>query len=785
MFETMRIRAKLIVALAIPLLALVGLSTFVVALSSQQADDALARSQAIGDQVALATSALGPRGLIGALQTERNSEALTLAGVKEKQSGGTSGQGSGVVASDTARDATDTAVAQFTATIADSTPAVREIFAPAVSALSALQGTRQTIDASTTPVSLKNPAMFDAYRAYSTMVRTVFEANSKVALGVDDADLRNGATIIDLWSRSREDGADLVYAFISTIGASDTDTLKRVADARTRDLVTFEGLTRTAAGPYRDIIARGQADTRVTEYRTLLGQVYSGESKDVKALIDPTKAKIWGTYADIDREIGDQLNADATALRDTADLEAADAQRRQRNVILVGIAALLAAAGVTLAAARSISRPLRRLARDAEEMAAQRLPGAVKQILDTPPGEDVVVPELEAVPSGGGSEINEVASALNSVQSSAANLAVEQALLRRNIADSFVNLGLRNQNLLNRQITSITQMERNEADPDALEELFKLDHLAIRMRRNAESLLLLGGQARHRQWSAPLPLVDVIRGAMGEVEEYERVHVRYLDEGLIKGSAASDVTHMLAELLENALSFSPPNRDVEIVGRAMDGDYQLAIVDGGIGMDDEELALANLRLSGGESFTVAPSRYLGHYVVGVQAARLGARVWLQASPGGGVTACISLGDTLADGPVPAPVDATEPPVEAAPVAGSGPTVDQLVSEAVEARTAPSNPAEVESVHGARSDATMAVSQGTTRAVTASGYTRRQRGANVPRTDVVLARGGDQAAGPAAPSTTGSVSDLLGGFQAGEDRARTELGQPDSNQEDAR
>ena len=152
------------------------------------------------------------------------------------------------------RQATDVAVDQFKRTIGASPASVQEIFAPAIQALDSAGGTRRDIDASTTPVGLTNPDMFRAFNAYSTMVRAVFDANSKVALGVDDAQLRNGATIIDLWSRMREDSSDLVISLITGTRATDAAVIKRVANSKTREQVTFEEVNRTAVGPYEAII---------------------------------------------------------------------------------------------------------------------------------------------------------------------------------------------------------------------------------------------------------------------------------------------------------------------------------------------------------------------------------------------------------------------------------------------------------------------------------------------------------------------------------------------------
>ena len=270
-----------------------------------------------------------------------------------------------------------------------------------------------------------------------------------------------------------------------------------------------------------------------------------------------------------------------------------------------------------------------------------------------------------------------MAAALSDVQSSAVDLAVEQAVLRRNISDSYINLGRRNQNLLSRQLDFITELERNETDPDSLEGLFRLDHLATRMRRNAESLLVLAGIEPPRQWSAPVQVADVVRAALGEVEDYQRCVVRHLEPASVTGAVAADLAHVLAELIENALSFSPPDQSVEVKGRLTTAGYTVAITDNGLGMSGDDVERANRRLAGKESFTVAPSRYLGHYVAGHLASRLGIVVELQDSPAGGITARVDvpmglladdeLDRTLAKAPVPEPV---AEPVVAGPTAAA-------------------------------------------------------------------------------------------------------------------
>ena len=273
-------------------------------------------------------------------------------------------------------------------------------------------------------------------------------------------------------------------------------------------------------------------------------------------------------------------------------------------------------------------------------------------MLDTPLGDDVMVPHVHPVAVPTHDEVADVANAINTVQDSALGLAVEQAVLRRNIADSFVNLGRRNQHLLGRQLDFITELEVNETDPEILSNLFKLDHLATRMRRNAESLLLLAGVEPPRKWAAPVRITDAIRAALGEVEDYPRVVDRGVEPATSLGSAAADVAHLLAELIDNALTYSPPDQAVEVRGRHRPDGYTLAIIDAGLGMPPEELERANRRLAGAESFTIAPSKYLGHYVAGNLAARHNIHVALHNSPGHGITATVTLPPILlADGAV--------------------------------------------------------------------------------------------------------------------------------------
>ncbi|WP_231386932.1 nitrate- and nitrite sensing domain-containing protein [Nocardia sp. BMG111209] len=316
--------------------------------------------------------------------------------------------------------------------------------------------------------------------------------------------------------------------------------------------------------------------------------------------------------------------------------------------LAVALLALLAQIAVTIATVRSIARPLTALANEADEVAGHRLP----ELISAWQAEaEPAPPEPIRTKARASAEIASVAQALDRVQTTAFELASQQALLRHNTSESLANLGRRNQNLVRRQLGLISQFEQEELDPKALANMFELDHLATRMRRNAESLLVLVGEASPRRWTESIALTDVIRAALSEVEDYRRVILRRVDDVPVAGSSVSELAHMVAELIENGLAFSPPDLEVEIYGRRLGRQYMLAVVDHGVGMPPEALAEANSRLRGETDFLLAPTRYLGHYVVGRLAARLGVEVELTVSPVSGVVARMLLpAELLAEPP---------------------------------------------------------------------------------------------------------------------------------------
>ena len=320
-------------------------------------------------------------------------------------------------------------------------------------------------------------------------------------------------------------------------------------------------------------------------------------------------------------------------------------ENRATVAFFLTIIVLEATIGFSLLMAHSMAKPLELLERSARDVAEQQLPSVVER-LQQAQEVDLAATQAKPVPIRSKDEIGRVAEAFNSVHQVATRVATEQAALRRSIGDMFVNLARRSQRLIDRQLNFIEELERDEADPDELAKLFHLDHMATRMRRNAENLIVLSSAESARRWSEPVALADVVRAASSEVEDFTRVKQITADEVQLAGHAVSDVVHLLAELIENATSFSPPETLVKIAGQATPNGHLVQIEDCGIGMTDEQLTAANERLANPPMIDFALSRLLGFFVVGRLAQRYGIKVQLRHSWYGGVTALVLIPPSL-------------------------------------------------------------------------------------------------------------------------------------------
>ncbi|GAA2716828.1 nitrate- and nitrite sensing domain-containing protein [Micromonospora olivasterospora] len=303
----------------------------------------------------------------------------------------------------------------------------------------------------------------------------------------------------------------------------------------------------------------------------------------------------------------------------------------------LGLLAVIASIIVSITTGRAILGQLERLREAAFTLANDRLPSVVERLGH---GEAVDV-ATEAPPlEFGDDEVGQVGKAFNVVQETALRTAVEQAELRRNVREVFLSLARRTQALVHRQLTMLDAMERREQDAEELEDLFRVDHLATRMRRNAENLIVLSGSTPGRAWRRSVPMVDVVRGAVAEVEDYTRVNVLPLGDVSLAGRAVGDVIHLLAELIENGLSFSPPHTTVEVRGQLVANGFAVEIEDRGLGMGEEDLAAANHRIVDRSELNLANASRLGLYVVSRLTGRHGVRVQLRESAYGGTTAVV-------------------------------------------------------------------------------------------------------------------------------------------------
>lgn len=502
----------------------------------------------------------------------------------------------------------------------------------ALSQLAGLPGLRARIDTRT----ITRQA---AFQFYSDSV----DAVNRAALGLDqarDPAIRHGLQALYALGDAKEFTAR-ERGFLNGVfaaGAFAEGEYLQFLDIRAARAAAFAQFDRDATAAQRDRIDAVRTGSSAALAARAENIAIASMAGPLTHPVDP--ATWWSQMTEVIDEqrtvqqaVGADIRARADALRRTALL----------TLAAFALAALLAVAAevvLVIASVRAIVRPLAGLAGEADEVASRRLPTAIAAWRDAdtaPPA-----PAPVRTPAGAGVEIDAVARALDRVQTTAFDLASEQALVRRNTTESLANLARRNQNLVRRQLGLISEFEREEMDPKALSNLFELDHLATRMRRNAESLLVLVGEASPRRWAEPIALTDVIRAGLSEVDDYRRVALRRVDDIAIAGAVVSELAHALAELIENGLAFSPPDLEVEIYGRKVAGGYLLAVVDHGVGMGAEQLAEANARLRGEQDFIVASTRYLGHYVVGRLAGRLGIDVELTTSPVSGIVARLLL-----------------------------------------------------------------------------------------------------------------------------------------------
>jgi HAMP domain-containing protein/anti-sigma regulatory factor (Ser/Thr protein kinase) len=629
MLNNLSIRPKIALILILPVAALL-------LLAGLRIGSTVSTSRQAGRVTGLTEFALRGTALTHELQKER---ALTLRFLL----GGGAGPDRGVLRAQ--RAATDRALAAYRDSAGqldrEALPAVSgEKLDSASNRLAGLAGLRRDADRQ----ALAPSAALDAY---NTTVADLLNTNRGLTGGIADPELAQAVGAFVAVSRIKELAAlegDLVIGVLAR-GRFEPGQYRRFTSTLATRAVLLSEFRADANDVQRALFVDTLVGPEVQRVRELQASAVAAEAAATLE-IDPGEwSAVTGTEIDLLRRVEERLGA--AAVDRSRAIEAA--ARDRAAVDGVGVALVLAlVVGLSLLVARSMLRPLGQLRSTAEDVAHVQLPGVVERLQRAEP----VDLGLETTPIGIGNrdEIGQVARAFDTVHSVAVRVAAEQATLRRSVADMFLNLGRRLQALVHRQLELLDDLERTEVDPQQLRSLFQLDHLATRMRRNAENLLVLSGSEPVRRWSEPVELVRVIRAASAEIEDYTRVGILHTAEVRVAGHAVSDVVHLLAELIENAATFSPPATRVQVTGEPAAHGYLLEIEDQGIGMTPAELEEANQQLATPAAVGLEQAGRLGFYVVGRLAARHGIKVRLRRSWFGGVAALVLLPASLLSGP---------------------------------------------------------------------------------------------------------------------------------------
>jgi signal transduction histidine kinase len=490
----------------------------------------------------------------------------------------------------------------------------------------------------------------DVMSSYTSMIDSLLSIDDNIALDSGDPALNNNVRSLNLVSLIDEQASEqrglLAYAFAqdSTFDPAVLRGLQTALEEQNANVAEFGRV----ATPQQVALYQNRVNGSLVDFASsyeLQAIQYGNDGQALTA--SPTTANQWygamttgtmGGIRGVEQKLVAGTIARASALRRNAILTASGIGAA---VLIVLLVALL----LTTIVGRSMVRPLRRLRSGALEVAGVRLPETVRRMSET---DGAGVPlDIEPIDVDSADEIGEVARAFDQVHREALRLAANEAALRGNVNAMFVNLSRRSQSLVERQIRLIDDLEQGEQDADRLGSLFQMDHLATRMRRNSENLLVLAGHEATRRWNQPVALVDVLRAAVSEIEQYERVRLNVQPGIAVRGHAVNDVVHLLAELAENATSFSSAETPVVVAGHLLSsGGVLLDITDQGVGMGAEEMAHANWRLDNPPVVDVAVSRRMGLFVVARLAARHGIRVRLRPAAAGGLTALVWLPDEV-------------------------------------------------------------------------------------------------------------------------------------------
>ncbi|HEV3464060.1 MAG TPA: nitrate- and nitrite sensing domain-containing protein [Actinomycetota bacterium] len=497
-----------------------------------------------------------------------------------------------------------------------------------------------------------------ALEQYTDTVSDLLDINGEIAPRSNDEALLKGVAASVALSRAKDftDSQRSLLQNVYTTGHFEGAEYARLSALVAAEVIYTAQYDANATEAQHEFREETVAGPEVEEVDELVAKALAPASADAPKLnVDPQEwFDAMSVKLDRMRTVEERLSADVIA---TSSAVKEGADRRAWLYSLLLAAALVLAVVLTLVTARSLIRPMRRLERAAEETATERLPGVVQRLQD---GEQVDLAAESAPPIEVRSrdEIGHLAEAFNSVHQVAVRVAGREAALRRSVGDMFLNLARRSQSLIERQLEVIDELEDSGSDAEVRAGLGELDHLATRMRRNAENLIILSGSEPARRWRGPIDLTQVVQASIEEVKEHTRVEVLPLDPVQLAGHAAADVMHLLAELIENAVTFSAPGTKALVGGQSIPAGYLLAIEDQGLGMTDEQLVKVNERLVKPPDVDFALAKMLGFFVVTQLASKHGIKVQLRHSWYGGITALVLLPRQLVVNPAePGPANA--------------------------------------------------------------------------------------------------------------------------------
>ncbi|WP_019814613.1 sensor histidine kinase, partial [Saccharomonospora saliphila] len=619
-----RLRTKLIAMLLIPSVAVLVL----VSLRAKADLDRAAGFAAAAERVRVETTVAD---VVHQLQRERDLTVRLVAAGRRPPSPELREQ----------RQRLDAAIGEYERTLTASehglSPAAADAFARMGDRLDMLTGLRYAGENTELPPQA-------VLRSYREMISGLLDIGDQTVSHVSDGDLARSRLAANALARVKEQ--------MSVKRAIVAQALARgsLPEDRERALLAAEAELDAARGDFLTL-ATPRQQRMYTD--TVIGLVVDIGNGIVESVLtraeagrgfDGISAEEWDTSSTYTINLVKRVQ-DALLVRVQQQSDALATEARRSAAVDAGIVlgALLVAAVLAVVITRSLVRPLRTLRTSALDVAEHRLPAAVEDILteEHPRPEDTATRAVEPVPVYTREELGEVARAFDAVHGEAVRLAGEQAMLRENVNSMFVNLSRRSQDLVERQLGVLDRMEEHEQDPDILGGLFELDHLATRMRRNSENLLVLAGEESARPLPGSVSADEIVGAALSEVEDYKRIKVAMTPNLSVPGDVAPDLIHVISELFENATAYSPASEPVSVVSSlTADRQWRIDITDRGAGMPETEIRRANERLAHPPDVDVEVSRRMGLYVVGRLAGRHRVEVRLAAADLRGLTATV-------------------------------------------------------------------------------------------------------------------------------------------------